>query len=128
MAEHLVDALDQTVGDRVLEPLGLVVHLAPVVAHLLDQEELDQPMAAQHVGGEALAGLGRAHARVGLVGDQAALGQRLHHRGHRAGSDAERRADLTHGDERARLALLRRQDALEVVLDRGSGHRWADYR
>ena len=55
-AEHLVDALDQPIRDGVLEVLGLVVDFGPAHPHHLDQEELDQPMPAQHPRGELLAG------------------------------------------------------------------------
>ena len=46
-AEHLVDALDQPIRHDVLHLLGVVVDLVPVHAHDLDEEQLDQAMAAQ---------------------------------------------------------------------------------
>ena len=48
--EHLVHPLDEPVRHHVLEMLGVVVHLVPAHAHHLHQEQLDQPMAAQHRG------------------------------------------------------------------------------
>ena len=45
-AEPLVDALEQPVADRVLEHLGLVVHLVPGVAELAHQPGLDEAVAA----------------------------------------------------------------------------------
>ncbi len=43
-----VDARHQPVGHRVLEYLGLVVHLVPAVAEFLDQKGLQQPVAPDH--------------------------------------------------------------------------------
>ena len=48
IAELGVDAVEHPVGHRVLEHLGLVVHLVPAVAELVDQERLHQPVAAHH--------------------------------------------------------------------------------
>ena len=53
--EHFVDALDQSVRHGVLEMLGLVVDFGPAHPHHLHQEELDQPVPAQHPRGEFLA-------------------------------------------------------------------------
>ena len=49
MAQHLVHALDQPVGDGVLEELRLGVHLGPVDPHHLHQEQFDQSMTPQHL-------------------------------------------------------------------------------
>jgi hypothetical protein len=122
VAEELVDTLDDPLGDGVLELLGLAVHLAPVEPDDLHQEELDQPVAAQHVGGQLAAGRGEPHAAVGLVAHQAAVGQGLDHRRHRAGGDAETGRDLPHRHQRSGLPVLLEQDALEVILDRAGGH------
>ena len=46
--ELLVDRVEQPVAQRVLEHLGLVVHLVPAVAVLLHQPGLDEPVAAHH--------------------------------------------------------------------------------
>ena len=54
-AEHLVDALDEAVGHDVLQLLRLVVHLVPAEAHHAHQEQLDQPVPAQHQGRQLLA-------------------------------------------------------------------------
>ena len=59
--EALVDALEQAVADRVLEHLGLVVHLVPRVAELAHQPGLDQAVAADDGCRAVLAG--RASAR-----------------------------------------------------------------
>ena len=82
--------------DDVLELLGLVVHLVPRVAHDLHQEELDQAMTAEDERGELLSGRRERHAGVGLVLDEARLGQRLDHRRRRAGRDVERGGQLAH--------------------------------
>jgi hypothetical protein len=54
--EHLVHALDEAVGDRVLEHLGIGVDLAPVHAHDVDQGGLDHPVAPQHARGDSVPG------------------------------------------------------------------------
>ncbi len=48
MPELLVDVVEQPVAHRVLEHLGLVVHLVPPVAVLRDEPGLDQPVPAHH--------------------------------------------------------------------------------
>jgi hypothetical protein len=58
LADHVEHAGLQGRGDAHLEGLGLLVHLVPGDAHDLDQERLDQPVAADHV-------LGHLHALVG---------------------------------------------------------------
>ena len=100
-AEHLVDPLDQPLGDDVLELLGLVVHLGPAHAHHLHEKQLDEAMAAQHEAGQLLAGRGQPHAAVRLVLGQPRFRQRLHHRRRRAGRDAERGGDLPIGTRRS---------------------------
>ena len=65
--EHLVDALDQAIGDGVLQRFGFVVHFGPAHPHHLDEKQLDQPMATQDEGGELLASLRQPHTRIRLV-------------------------------------------------------------
>ena len=79
--------------------LGLVVDFGPAHPHDLHQEELDQTVAAQDARGELLAGVRKAHARIGLVTDQPRLRQRLDHRRGGAGNDAQGRGQLAHRDE-----------------------------
>ena len=89
-AEHLVDALDQPVGDGVLEMLGLVVHFGPAHTHHLHKEELDEPVAPQDACRELLASLGQPDAGVRFVPHEPRLSQSLHHRRGRSGDDPER--------------------------------------
>ena len=96
MTEHLVDPLDQPLGDDVFELLRLVVHFGPAHAHHLHQKELDEPVTPQHETGELFAGRRQPHAAVGLVLGEPRLGERLDHRRGRARRDAERRGDLAH--------------------------------
>ena len=49
LADHVEHAGLQRRGDAHLEGLGLLVDLVPGHAHHLDQERLDQPVAADHV-------------------------------------------------------------------------------
>ncbi len=70
-AEPGVDALQQPVADRVLEHLGLVVHLVPGVAELAHEPGLDEAVPAQHGQGALLAVLGEPHRTVRHVRDEA---------------------------------------------------------
>ena len=54
--EHLVDAIDQPIGDGVLQRFGLVVHFGPAHPHHLHEKQLDQPVPSQDERGELLAG------------------------------------------------------------------------
>ena len=65
--EHLVDPLDETLRNHVLEQLGLVMHLGPAHPHDAHQEQLDKPMSSQHQRRQLLAGRRETHADVGLV-------------------------------------------------------------
>ena len=47
-AEHLVHPLDEAVGDGVLELFRFVVHFRPAHPHHLDEEQLDEPVAAEN--------------------------------------------------------------------------------
>src|SRR6266508_761420 len=82
LADHLEHALLEALGDPHLEGLRLLVHLVPGDAHDLDEERLDQPVAADHVPGHplALGGEGDALARATL--DQALGRQPVDHLGH----------------------------------------------
>ena len=126
-AEHLVDPVDQPIGDRVLQVFRFVVDLGPAHAHHLHQKQLDQPVPPDHQRGEPLARRREPDARVGLVLDQPRLGQRLHHR--RRGARARRRAraaswPIGTRSALARQAQLRLENGLQVVLDGegGQGH------
>ena len=66
-AEHAIDPFDQPVRHHVLELLGFLVNLVPAHAQNLHEEQLHEPMAAQHQRGELLAGRGQTDAAVRLV-------------------------------------------------------------
>ncbi len=66
-----VDAVQHAVGDRVLEDLGLVVHLVPAVAEFAHQERLHQSVSAHHRQRGTPAGVGQCHRAVLLVIDEA---------------------------------------------------------
>ena len=123
-AEHGVHAIDETVADRVLELLRLVVDFVPRVTHHLDQEELDQTVAAGHECGKLLTGLGECHSCVRLVFDEPGIRQRLHHRRRGAGGHVERGCELTHGQKTmGRFQAVGPDiDGLEVVLDGARRH------
>ena len=65
---------------------------------------------------------GQADAAVGLVVDEPSLGERLHHRRGRAGSDAHRHGQAAHGDEGFSGTLAFQVDPLQVVLDFDACH------
>ena len=48
-AERPVDALLELLRERVLEPVGLVVHLVHLQAERLREVELEQPVMADHL-------------------------------------------------------------------------------
>ena len=83
------DQLFELLGEHVLEHLGLGVDPIPGHPQLLGEEQLDQPVMAQNLEREAATVGGQADTVVGLVFDQAELGQLAHHPRDRAGSDAE---------------------------------------
>ena len=80
LAELGGDARLEVLGDHVLERLGLLVHAVPRHAEVLGEVELEQPVVAQHLERDALAGRREQHAAVGHVLDEAALGELLEHR------------------------------------------------
>ena len=106
MIEQLVHALDQSIRNGMLEKLGFIVDRAPVETHDLDQEKLDQPVTAQNVRRESLAGPGQANAAVRLVLDKTTLGEGFDHRGHRARCHFQERADSAHSHQAVRVLLL----------------------
>ena len=50
MPKVAIDAIEQQIRYHMLQLLGLVMHLRPVIAQDLDQKLLDQTMAPQHIG------------------------------------------------------------------------------
>ena len=74
-SQHSVHALNQTLGDCMLELFGLVVHLVPAVAQHPDQEGLHQPVPANHRQRCSAARVGQRHRAVLLVVHQALIGQ-----------------------------------------------------
>src|SRR5256886_10275759 len=89
---------------------------SPVVAQVLREIELEDPMPADHAEGRAPPLRGELHAAVWHVLDQPRFGEPLHHAAHRGRSDLEHRGDVA---GRGEAALAREMvDRLEVVLDR----------
>src|SRR3954470_16242659 len=58
-AQSLVDSRLQLLGDRVLEPVGLVVDVGDVQAERFREIQLEQPVVADHLERDALAGGGQ---------------------------------------------------------------------
>src|SRR6266545_3335102 len=78
LADHGEHAGLQRLGDPHLEGLRLLVHLVPGNAHHLDQERLDQAVAADHVPGDALALGGQRDALARPAADQLGDARRRH--------------------------------------------------
>ena len=117
LADHVEHAGLQRRGDAHLEGLGLLVDLVPGHAHHLDQERLDQPVAADHVPGhlEALGGEDDPLARAAV--DQALALEPADHPG-----DAGRRHLHGPGQVGRRpldAGLPEPVERLQVLLDRG---------
>ena len=100
---------------RVLEVLGLLVHLVPRHADDVGQEALDHPVAADDALGVGAAGLGEADRAVGVAADVAvALEPADHLRDgrrrelHRAGEvgGGHRQAGLEQPEQRLEVLLL----------------------
>src|SRR5262249_19691153 len=66
-AERAVDACLELFGDDVLEPIGLVVHVVDVEPERVREVELEQPVVADHLDGDALSRPGEACAAGRLV-------------------------------------------------------------
>ena len=71
--------LDHSVGDRVLQPLGLVVHRIPGVAQKFDQIGLDEAVPANHPQGRPPALLGQLDPAIGDMLQEAVLRQPFDH-------------------------------------------------
>ncbi|GKU68283.1 hypothetical protein NJB18183_34290 [Mycobacterium montefiorense] len=70
-----VDAIHQPIRYRMLEHFGLVVHLIPAIAELVDQEGLQQPVPAHHLECRAPTRFGQRYRSVLRVVDEALLGE-----------------------------------------------------
>ena len=113
--------LDSSVGNGVLQLLGLGVDGAPIHFKHVDQECLHQAVPAQHAEREPATGGGQPYAAPGRMDDQAVGGEGLDHGRDRAGHHGERLGQRAHGDESA-VAGREQQDPLQVVFDRDAGH------
>ena len=60
VAERAVDPRLELLRDRVLEPVGLVVDVVDVHAERLGEVELEQPVVADHLERDPLAGAASA--------------------------------------------------------------------
>ena len=120
IAELGRDQLLELLGQDVLEHLCLGMHLVPAHAQVFDEEELEQPVVADHLESDEPSALGQPDAPVGLVLDQAEPGELAEHPRDRGGRDVEPRRERV---RRGRLAAaLEHVDRLDVVLD-GRGQR-----
>ena len=125
-SEHFVDAIDQAIGDDVLEEFGFVVHLVPRVAHDPHEKKLDEAMTPEDERSQFLSCRGERDPGIRLVFHQPRLGQRLHHRRRSAGCHADGGRKLAHGQKPLTVAEAGGAciDGLQVVLN-GAGREHA---
>ncbi len=83
VAELLVDGVQQTVTEAVLEHLGLVVHLVPAVRVLPNKPRLDEAVAAEHPQRQRTARGCQCDGAIRNVGDELLGAELFHHFGHR---------------------------------------------
>ena len=117
VAELRGDQLLELLRKRVLEHLGLGVHLVPGHAEALDEEQLDEPVVPDHLERDTPPALGETDAAVALVLDEAQSGQLAQHPRDGGGADLEQRGEVGRG--RGAVAGLEGVDRLRVVLHRG---------
>ena len=117
VAELRGDQLLELLRERVLEHLGLGVHLVPGHAEALDEEQLDEPVVADHLERDAPAALGEADAAVALVLDEAEGRELAQHPRDGGGADLEQGREV--GRRGGAVARLERVDRLRVVLHGG---------
>src|SRR5581483_9162670 len=115
-AERAVDARLELLGDDVLEPIGLFVHVVDVHAERLREIELEQAVVPDDLERDALARRRERDAAVRLVLCEAERGELLHHRARRRRRYLLRTGERADGDAVARLREL--VDLAEVVLNR----------
>ena len=116
VAERLVDPRLELLGERVLEPVGLVVHLVDVDAERLGEVQLEQAVVADHLERDPLALRRQGHPAVRRVLDERERGELLHHRARGGRRDVHLAREGGRRDAVARGAEL--VDLAQVVLDR----------
>jgi hypothetical protein len=79
-AERAVDPRLELLRNHVFEAVGLVVDGVDGQAERLRKVELEQPVMADHLDGDALAGVAQPCAAIGLVLEQAERRELFHHR------------------------------------------------
>ena len=97
-----------------LEHLGLRVHLIPGHAEALDEEQLDEPVVADHLEGDAPAAFGEADAPVALVLDEPERRELAQHPRDGRGADLEEGRKV--GGRGGAVAGFEGEDRLRVVL------------
>ena len=100
VAKFGCDAFFESLGDEVLEALGLLMHLVPGVAEDLVKKGFEEPMMANDFKGAFLSGLGKLHAVVLPVHDERRFecGKLLQHVRHRRRSDGKIAGDFGAGN------------------------------
>ena len=118
VTELLGDQLLEALREDVLEHLGLRVDLVPAHAQVLDEEELEQAVMADHLECDQPAALGQVDPVVALVLDQAEYRELPQHPGDRSRPHVEALGERGRRDRA--VARLQRIDRFRVVLH-GSG-------
>src|SRR6266545_1064330 len=108
-------AVFEALGDPHLEGLRLLVHLVPGDAHDLDEERLDQPVAADHVLAHLLARIGERDELAGTARHEPLGLELAHHLGHARGRVPKGPGEV--GGAAVDPGLVQPVERLQVFLD-----------
>lgn len=121
VVEHGGHALDEAVGDDVLEDFGLFVDFVPGQAHDVGEEALDEAMPADDLEGFALPEGREADPPARLVVDESLLAQALDHHRDGARGEGEGTGQLPQGNGIGSF-LAQVVEGFEVILVCGTWH------
>ncbi len=114
VAHGLGDPSLETLRDHVFEPLGLVVDLFPAVTQDPLEKCLEQAVVAEHLQRHPATVVGQPDTAIGLVANQALLGEPLDHARDRRRPDIETNREIPGGDRAD--AVAKEKDLLEIIL------------
>lgn len=99
MTQEFVEAIEDLVGDRVFESLGLAMDGGPVHFKNIDEKRLHEAVFAENIERETAPGGGEADAMVGKMPEEGCLGERFDHRRGSSRGDRERGGERAHGNK-----------------------------
>ena len=89
-AEELVDPVDEPIAHGMLHVFGFLVHLVPRDFQGLNQEQLDQPVSAEHPHGQFSTRRRENGSRIRRVAGELRFIKRFQHAGDGARQDRQR--------------------------------------